>query len=102
MRISSSRSFVLSLALLAGNSAAAFAEEGKVVLVSKAPFPKVAAALEQAIADQKMGLVCHANAQQGAAARGVKIPVLPGFCIDRFLVTQAQYAATRYPAGADR
>ena len=74
MRISSSRSFVLILALLAGHSAAAFAEEGKVMLVSKAPFAKVAAVLEQAIADQKIGLVCHADAQQGAAARGVKTP----------------------------
>ncbi len=39
----------------------------------KAPFAKVAEALETAIADQNMGLVCHANAQRGAAARGVKL-----------------------------
>jgi uncharacterized protein (DUF302 family) len=30
--------------------------------------------LQQAIAGEKMGLVCHANAQAGAASRGVKIP----------------------------
>jgi len=58
MRVS--RFFVLALLLLVGNPAAAFADEGKVMLVSKAPFLKVAAALELAIADQQMGLVCHA------------------------------------------
>ena len=49
------------------------AEEGRVTAVSKAPFKTVARALEQAVADKKMGLVCHANAQRGAAARGVRI-----------------------------
>lgn len=49
------------------------AQDGKVTLISKAPFAKVAAALEKAVGDHKMALVCHANAQQGAAARGVKI-----------------------------
>src|SRR3989304_1241490 len=49
------------------------AEEGRVPAVSKAPFQTVARALEQAVADKKMGLVCHANAQRGAAARGVGI-----------------------------
>lgn len=49
------------------------AQDGKITLTSKAPFAKVAGALEKAIGDAKMGLVCHANAQQGAAARGVKI-----------------------------
>src|SRR5581483_5494960 len=33
----------------------------------------VAQALERAIAEEKMGLVCHADAQRGAAARGVTI-----------------------------
>lgn len=50
------------------------AQDGKITLASKAPFSRVAEALEKAITDQKMGLVCRANAQQGAAARGVKIP----------------------------
>ena len=54
-------------------AAPAAAQDGRVTAVSKAPFPKVADALEQAIAEQKMALVCHANAQAGAAARGVKI-----------------------------
>ena len=45
-----------------------------VTRVSRAPFSKVAEALEQSIAEQKMALVCHANAQRGAAARGVTIP----------------------------
>lgn len=74
MRISGWPSCVLALALLAGITPSALAQEGKVALTSKAPFARVAVALEQAIADQRMGLVCHANAQQGAAARGVKIP----------------------------
>jgi len=45
-----------------------FAQEGRVTARSQAPFAKVAEALEQAISDQKMALVCHANAQKGAAA----------------------------------
>jgi len=48
-------------------------QEGRVNGVSRAPFARVAAALEKAIADEKMALVCHANAQSGAAARGVSI-----------------------------
>ena len=52
---------------------AADAQEGRVTLVSRAPFPKVAEAMEQAVAVQKMVLVSHANAQRGAAARGVAI-----------------------------
>ncbi|MBI3454526.1 MAG: DUF302 domain-containing protein [Candidatus Rokubacteria bacterium] len=66
--------FAAALLMLLAVSASARAEEGRIVLVSKAPFATVAARLEQAIADQRMGLVCHANAQQGAATRGVKIP----------------------------
>jgi uncharacterized protein (DUF302 family) len=49
------------------------AQDGRVTTVSRAPFTKVVEALEQAIADQKMALVCHANAQKGAAGRGVTI-----------------------------
>ena len=51
----------------------ALAQDGSVAAVSRAPFQKVAAALQEAIAEHKMALVCHANAQAGAAARGVKI-----------------------------
>jgi len=64
----------LALAIVDFPVTAALAQDVKVVLTSRAPFARVAAALEQAITDQQMGLVCHANAQQGAASRGVKIP----------------------------
>ena len=40
---------------------------------TEAPFAKSAAALVDAIKKNKMGLVTHANAQAGAASRGVKI-----------------------------
>ena len=73
MRILFRRSLVLALTLSAVSAPRALAQDGKVVLTSKAPFAKVATALEQAIADQRMGLVCHANAKQGAATRGIKI-----------------------------
>src|SRR5215831_17362009 len=47
--------------------------EARLTAVSRASFQKVAEALERAIAEEKMGLVCHTNAQRGAAARGVTI-----------------------------
>jgi uncharacterized protein (DUF302 family) len=48
-------------------------QEGRITAVSKAPFAHVATALERAIADEKLALVCHANAQRGAQGRGVSI-----------------------------
>jgi uncharacterized protein (DUF302 family) len=51
----------------------AHAQDVRITAVSRAPFQKVAEALERAIAEEKMGLVCHANAQRGAAGRGVTI-----------------------------
>jgi uncharacterized protein (DUF302 family) len=39
----------------------------------KKPFAEVAEGLKAAVAANGMGLVCHANAQAGAASRGVKI-----------------------------
>lgn len=54
--------------------APARAQTGRITVTSTAPFGRVAEALEQAVAEQKMALVCHANAQRGAAARGVTIP----------------------------
>ena len=51
----------------------AYAQDPGITAVSQAPFQKVAEALERAITEEKMGLVCHANAQRGAAARGVTI-----------------------------
>jgi uncharacterized protein (DUF302 family) len=65
----------LSLVVLAAGAwpAPAQPREGAVVRVSRAPFARVAEALEQAVAEQGMALVCHANAQRGAAGRGVTI-----------------------------
>jgi uncharacterized protein (DUF302 family) len=54
-------------------SVPALAQDGRLTAVSRAPFQKVAEALRETVAEQKMALVCHANAQAGAAARGVKI-----------------------------
>jgi uncharacterized protein (DUF302 family) len=54
-------------------AASAHAQEARITAVSQAPFPKVAEALERAITEEKMGLVCHANAKRGAAGRGVTI-----------------------------
>lgn len=53
--------------------APAAADDGRVTALSRAPFAAVAEALEQSIAEHRMGLVCHANAQRGAAARSVTI-----------------------------
>ena len=49
------------------------AQEGRITVVSTAPFARVADALERAVTEEKMGLVCHANAQRAAAGRGVTI-----------------------------
>ncbi len=51
----------------------AAAQDGRITVKSTAPFGRVAEALERAVTEQKMALVCHANAQRGAAARGVTI-----------------------------
>ena len=48
--------------------------EGRVKLTTRAAFATFAAALKQAITQQKLGLVCHANAQAGAASVGKTIP----------------------------
>ena len=47
---------------------------GRVKLTTRTPFASFATALQQAIAHHKMGLVCHANAQAGAATLGQTIP----------------------------
>ena len=49
------------------------AQSGRVTVTTPGPFVRVSEALERAIADEKMALVCHANAQRGAATRGVAI-----------------------------
>jgi uncharacterized protein (DUF302 family) len=64
---------VLGVVLLFNASAQAAGLESRETAVSQAPFPRVAEALEKAVAEEKMTLVCHADAQRGAAARGVTI-----------------------------
>jgi len=49
------------------------AQDARVTVKSTAPFAQVAEALERTITEEKMGLVCHANAQRAAAGRGVTI-----------------------------
>jgi hypothetical protein len=46
------------------------AQGRRVTVTIPGPFVRVSDALERAIAEEKMALVCHANAQRGAAARG--------------------------------
>src|SRR5690349_3876431 len=70
------RASVVAALLAAGTlsvAVPAIAQDGRVTAVSQAPFQKVVEALGQAIAEQRMALVCHANAQAGAAGRGVTI-----------------------------
>ena len=54
-------------------AAPAAAQDGRITLKSTAPFGRVPEALERAVAAENMALVCHANAQRGAAGRGVTI-----------------------------
>jgi uncharacterized protein (DUF302 family) len=49
------------------------AQNGRVTVTTPGQFVRVTEALERAITEEKMALVCHANAQRGAAARGVTI-----------------------------
>ncbi len=63
---------VVFVGLIAGAGVAA-GQEGRVTATSRAPFGRVSQALEQAITDAGMTLVCRADAQRGAAARGVTI-----------------------------
>ena len=51
----------------------AAAQDVRITMRSTAPFGRVTEALERAVTDEKMGLVCHANAQRAAAGRGVTI-----------------------------
>jgi uncharacterized protein (DUF302 family) len=60
-------------AVAAAPPSPATAQDGRVTVKSIAPFDRVAEALERAVTDEKMALVCHANAQRGAAARGVTL-----------------------------
>ncbi len=75
---STPRALLFSCLLLAAGSFA-HAESpapypGTQTVASQHSFEKVLQRLEQAITDNKMGLVAQASASKGAAARGVKIP----------------------------
>ncbi len=77
MRVSIAGSLLVAgmmLSGMAGPAAAQHPSRGEVTtVVVKRPFAEAAEALKAAIAANGMGLVCHANAQAGAASRGVKI-----------------------------
>ncbi len=74
MRFIGARAAIVALTALGWLTAVpGHAQDTRITAVSRAPFQKVAEALERAIAEEKMGLVCHANAQRGAAGRGVTI-----------------------------
>jgi uncharacterized protein (DUF302 family) len=51
----------------------AHAQSERVTHVVSTPFQEVVATLQRAVTEQKMALVCEADAQKGAAARGVQI-----------------------------
>lgn len=67
------RAFAVVALVLVASAAPAAAQSSRVTAVAPAPFATVAAALEQAVGEHKMALVCHADAQRGAAGRGVSI-----------------------------
>jgi uncharacterized protein (DUF302 family) len=48
--------------------------EGRLAFTTHATFTTFAEALKQAITDHHMGLICHANAQAGAASLGKRMP----------------------------
>ncbi len=67
---------VLAFALVFGTPAfapPADAQSERVTHVVRTPFQEVIATLHRAVEDQKMVLVCEADAQKGAKARGVEI-----------------------------
>ncbi len=67
--------FLLLLAVAVGSAHAAGASlPGTVTVATPHPFDRLLQRLEQAIANQKMGLVAMASASRGAAGRGVTIP----------------------------
>lgn len=67
---------LLAFALLVGIpmvSSTAVAESERVTHIVRTPFQDVVTTLQKAVENHKMVLVCEADAQKGAAARGVKI-----------------------------
>lgn len=77
MRRTNPVSFMLVALCLGGMAepvAAQHPSRGEVTTVAvRRPFAEAAEGLKAAIASNGMGLVCHANAQVGAASRGLKI-----------------------------
>lgn len=65
---------VILLTLTAAPAVAYETREGRVKLTTQTAFATFATALKQAIAQHKLGLICHANAQAGAASLGKTIP----------------------------
>jgi uncharacterized protein (DUF302 family) len=65
---------ILLLALTTAPGAAYETLEGRVKLTTRVAFATFATALKQAITQHRLGLVCHANAQAGAASLGKTIP----------------------------
>jgi uncharacterized protein (DUF302 family) len=71
--IFSAAGFISILVAMSAVPLSASAQNGRVTVTTAAPFARVIEALERAITEEKLALVCHANAQRGAAARGVTI-----------------------------
>ena len=65
---------VIFLILMVAPAVAYETQEGRVKLTTQTAFATFATALKQAIAQHKLGLICHANAQAGAASLGKTIP----------------------------
>ena len=64
---------VIFLTLVAAPAGAYETQEGRVKRTTRMAFATFATALKQAIAHHKLGLICHANAQAGAASLGKTI-----------------------------
>jgi uncharacterized protein (DUF302 family) len=67
------RSLLLALAVAVIPPSLAWAESDRVTHIVRTPFRDAVTALHRAVEAHKMVLVCEADAQKGAAARGVKI-----------------------------
>ncbi len=70
---------MVSIVMISAGMTAAAADKsdpypGTVTIKSNHGFDALAARIEKAVAEHKMGLVAQASASRGAAARGVKIP----------------------------
>ena len=58
---------------MAGSPSSTWAQPDRVTHTVRSSFQDVVTTLKKSIEDHKMALVCEADAQKGAAARGVKI-----------------------------